>query len=52
VTVLFALFGFGYVALAAPRYVLECFPALIALATQLWSRADQQDQSADHALLG
>jgi hypothetical protein len=76
VTVLFALFGFGYVALAAagtwtarnrpaasilstfvvvrtiffatvaltpePRYVLECLPALIALAAQIWSRADPQ----------
>jgi dolichyl-phosphate-mannose-protein mannosyltransferase len=35
-----------------PRYVLECFPALLALGAQLWSRPDPRSQSTDHRLLG
>jgi hypothetical protein len=84
-TVLFALLGFGYVAMAAagawiarrrpamailatfivvrtvflatvaltpePRYVLECFPALLALAAELWSRPGSPSKSTDRVLL-
>jgi Dolichyl-phosphate-mannose-protein mannosyltransferase len=35
-----------------PRYVLECFPALIALAAQLWSRSVPKAPSTGSVLLG